>query len=253
MDFSHGLAQWDFDAPKAIIIEPVAYPRTLITSKWFLQDSSETTPALQITKLLHIINHLYSVKEYDQCLDYIQKGLDLNYSKKNEFLEIKARVLKRLNRLDDALSICDGIKRNDPSITYLKGQLHFALGNYGLAFNCFIGYLQIRTDDYSAWKEMAGIASQISKYSNQVNGISGKDWKILGNVMTSIADRLFNRPNSCSGELYELSVRKSKSNSNDLEKLEKVDSTISLLHGELEQLGEIMRKSCLQLGIIEVG
>lgn len=105
MEFSHGLAQWDFDTPKTVSTT-VTHPRSLITEKWFLKPL-ETTPALQITRLLYIVNYFYSIQKYDQCLEYIQQGLDLNYSKKNEFLEIKARVLKRLGRLDDALDICN--------------------------------------------------------------------------------------------------------------------------------------------------
>lgn len=105
MEFSHGLAQWDFESPKPVSTT-VAHPRTFITDKWFLKPL-ETTPALQITRLLYIVNYFYSVKQYDDCLQYIQQGLDLNYSKKKEFLEIKARVLKRLKRLDEALEICN--------------------------------------------------------------------------------------------------------------------------------------------------
>ena len=108
MEFSHGLAQWDFNTPK-VVAGTVAYPRSFITDNWYFEEQ-DTTKALQITRLLYLINYHYSIRQYDLTLQYIQQGLDLNYSKKKEFFEINARVLKRLGRFKEAVEIIDLIQ-----------------------------------------------------------------------------------------------------------------------------------------------
>jgi tetratricopeptide (TPR) repeat protein len=258
MEFSHGLAQWDFNTPK-IVAGTVAYPRSFITDHWFFEEQ-DTTKALQVTRLLYLINYHYSIRQYDQTLQYIQQGLDLNYSKKKEFLEIKARVLNRLGRFNEGLEIIDLIqssfntKKIDPSLTFLKGQLNSKVGNYLEALNCFLDYLNSRTDDYSAWVEMSRIAVQISKGTDIFHGITAHDWNVLAGIMIWISKLLYNRPTSSCGELLEISKRKRASQDGAFNQMteKQVEYAISLLENEFQNLGKFMHLSCLQLGIIEV-
>ena len=67
------------------------------------------------------------------------------------------------------------------------------------ALNNYLEYLKIRTDDYSAWKQMGNICHCMPETSRSCL----KFWTLLGNLMLNISQTLLKRPNSCCGELYQ--------------------------------------------------
>ncbi|KAJ8324385.1 hypothetical protein QVD99_002417 [Batrachochytrium dendrobatidis] len=179
---SHGLFQFTGFSDDLFDVEPArqrhfidrTYVPTDTIDGWFKQTPIEAAQHFNTkhgpTHTLYTIEYHYAQHNYSAALDLCHQWLQSNASSKTLFnprdvLEIAARCEMRTGRPEKAYELMQQIPESmhDPCVLFLRGRILCATQRFNRSLVCFLDYLNIRGEDYTAWTEISHVCSALAR------------------------------------------------------------------------------------------